>query len=84
MVDHNLSTGEIVTCINGHPVYEITGEIPRGCIRHAWLFKAIPEGLADPVSGQKLIPGPGCPDCGEDFARLAGFSLEFHINGEWR
>lgn len=59
--------GAIVTCENGHSIYEMT----RDCFSHtrqlASQFKSINQNIGDPISGTKI--NEKCPDCGAAFTR---------------
>ena len=76
--------GEIATCQNGHPMFEVLEDIFSGGIVKSSDFKALGD-VPKPVGG---CLAPGCPICGTlCIAHPDGKfpdGAQIHIGNEWR
>lgn len=71
--------GEIVTCENGHELYEITRDVERFERVSAVQFSPVSIGVPEPVNGE---PIPDCPLCGARFHDSE--TSRFHFKEGWR
>ena len=71
------SKGEVVTCVNGHPIYKISGNI--------FIVRSPISIQVERTKGQLTADecAPRCK-CGAPYARWIGTNIELHFSDGWR
>jgi hypothetical protein len=76
----HIRKGDVVTCENGHPLYEAIRDIYRQKIVQASAFRGVGN-IPSPAGNDPMRP---CPICGAEFHREHGGKLQLHFADGWR